>query len=162
MDVIRGIVAGVTLVIVGVTLLSGPLAPGVTLASEPEPLTLETGSITVTDAQLPANASLEKGAYGASNYYLDVPPATVRLSSIDGNPTLVYRFTIDELGYTRTTNHFLTADTDETYELTLASDTFEADEIDRERYDGVVSVSKRDDDGHAEIATRNVTVTVVE
>ncbi|MBV0900949.1 hypothetical protein [Haloarcula salina] len=162
MDVTRGVVAVVTLIIVGVTLLSGPLVPGVTLASEPEPLTLETGTVTVGDARLPANATLEKGAYGAASYYLDVPPATVQLSSLDGNPTLVYRFAIDELGYTRTTNHFLNDDTAETYELTLASDTFEADEIDRERYDGTVSVSKRDGEGHAEVASRNVTVRVIE
>jgi len=162
MDVTRGVVVAVTLVIVGVTLLSGPLVPGVTLASEPEPLTLETGTVTVSDVQLPANVTLEKGAYGAANYYLDVPPATVRLSSLDGNPTLVYRFAIDELGYTRTTNHFLNDDTGETYELTLASDTFQAGEINSERYDGTLSVSKRDGEGHAEIASRNVTVTVVE
>ncbi|WP_424003686.1 hypothetical protein ACOZ4I_05125 [Haloarcula salina] len=161
MDVARGVVAVVTLVVVGVTLLSGPLVPGVTLASEPEPLTLETGTVTVTDARLPANATIERGAYGAANYYLDVPPATVRLSSVDGNPTLVYRFTIDELGYTRTTNHFLDPETAETYELTLASDTFRADEIEQERYDGTVSVRKRDGEGHADVATRNVTVRVV-
>jgi len=162
MERTRSVVVTVSTFIVGVTLLSGPLVPGVTLASEPEPVALETGNATVSEIEMPENVTLNAGSYGAASYYLDAPPAHVHFSNRTGRPTLVYELTIDELGYTRTTNHFLDDSTGDTYELTLASDTFTDAEIERERYNGTVTVSKRDGSGHGVVATRNVTISVVE
>jgi hypothetical protein len=149
-------------IILGITLLSGPLVPGVTLASEPEPVALETGNVTVSAVEMPDQVTLEAGSYGAASYYLDTPPARVQFSNLTGRPTLVYELTIEELSYTRTTNHFLDGSVGDTYELTLASDTFTEGEIERERYNGTVTVSKRDGAGHGVVATHNVTIPVVE
>ncbi|EMA01067.1 hypothetical protein C437_19772 [Haloarcula vallismortis ATCC 29715] len=162
MERTRSVVVAVSTLIVGVTLLSGPLAPGVTLATEPEPVALESGNVTVSEVEMPEKVTLEKGSYGAASYYLDAPPAHVHFSNLTGRPTLVYELTIDELGYSRTTNHFLDDSTCDAYELTLASDTFTDGEIEREQYNGTVTVSKRDGSGHGVVATRNVTISVVE
>lgn len=162
MDRTRSVVVAVTTVIVGITLLSGPLVPGVTLASEPEPVAVETGTVTVSEVELPDEAALEGGSYGAANYYLRAPPVTVQFATLEGRPSLVYTLSIDELGYTRTTNHFLDDSTGETYELTLASDTFKNAEIQQERYTGTVTVSKRDSAGHGVVTTQNITIAVVE
>ena len=107
MEQTRAVTIVVTAIILGVTLLSGPLIPGVTVAQEPEPLTLETGNSTIANVQLPDRATLECGSYGAANYYIRVPPAIVQFETLEGNPTLVYKLRIDDLGYARTTNHFL-------------------------------------------------------
>lgn len=160
MERTRAVTTAVTAAILGVTLLSGPLVPGVTVAQEPDPLTLETGNSTVADAQLPDRATLERGSYGAANYYIRVPPATVRFATLEGNPTLVYELKISELGYTRTTNHFLNASSGNPYELTLRSDTFDESEITNETYGGSLTVIKRDDSGHNVIESQNITVEV--
>ena len=162
MERTRAVIISVTAIILGVTLLSGPLIPGVTLATEPEPVALETGNVTVSTVEMPDEVTLEKGSYGAASYYLDAPPVRIQFANRTGRPTLVYKLTIEELGYTRTTNHFLDDSTGDTYDLTLASDTFTDAEIERERYNGTVTVSKRDGSGHGVVATRNVTISVVE
>nr|WP_244621444.1 hypothetical protein [Haloarcula marismortui] len=149
-------------IILGVTLLSGPLVPSVTLASEPESVALESGNVTVSTVEMPEEVTIEKGSYGAASYYLDAPPVRIHFANLTGRPTLVYKLTIEELGYTRTTNHFLDDSAGDTYALTLASDTFTDEEIEREQYNGTVTVSKRDEAGHGVVATRNITISVVE
>ncbi|WP_336329835.1 hypothetical protein [Haloarcula sp. CGMCC 1.2071] len=158
----RAVVTSVIAIILGVTLLSGPLVPGVTLASEPEPVTLESGNVTVSTVEMPDEVTLEKGSYGAASYYLDAPPVRIQFANRTGRPTLVYELTIEELGYTRTTNHFLDDSAGDTYDLTLASDTFTDGEVKHEQYNGTVTVSKRDGAGHGVVATHNVTISVVE
>ncbi|MDT3434519.1 hypothetical protein [Haloarcula sp. 1CSR25-25] len=162
MERTRAVSTSAIAIILGVTLLSGPLVPGVTLASEPEPVALQTGNVTVSVIEMPERVTLEAGSYGAASYYLDAPPARVHFTNLRGQPTLVYELTIEDLGYTRTTNHFLDESTGDTYDLTLASDTFTDEEIERARYNGTVTVSKRDGAGHGVVATRNVTISVVE
>ncbi|NHX39088.1 MULTISPECIES: hypothetical protein [Haloarcula] len=162
MERTRAVVTSVTAIILGVTLLSGPLVPGVTLASEPESVALESGNVTVSTVEMPDEVTIEKGSYGAASYYLNVPPVRIQFANLTGRPTLVYKLTIEELGYTRTTNHFLDDSTGDTYDLTLASDTFTDGEIERKQYNGTMTVSKRDGAGHGVVATRNVTVAVVE
>jgi hypothetical protein len=161
MERTRAVTISVIAIILGVTLLTGPLVPGVTLASEPEPVALETGNVTVSAVEMPEEITLEKGSYGAASYYLNAPPVRIQFANRTGRPTLVYELTIDELRYTRTTNHFLDDSAGDTYDLTLASDTFTDGEIRRKQYNGTVTVSKRDSAGHGEVATRNVTIAVV-
>ena len=162
MERTRAVITSVIAIILGVTLLSGPLVPGVTLATEPEPVALESGNVTVSTVEMPEKVTLEKGSYGAASYYLDAPPVRIQFANRTGRPTLVYKLTIEELGYTRTTNHFLDDSTGDTYDLTLASDTFTGGEIEHEQYTGTVTVSKRDGAGHGVVATRNITISVVE
>lgn len=162
MERTRAVITSVIAIILGVTLLSGPLVPGVTLATEPEPVALESGNVTVSTVEMPDEVTLEKGSYGAASYYLDARPVRIQFANLTGRPTLVYRLTIEELGYTRTTNHFLDDSTSDTYDLTLASDTFTDGEIERKQYTGTVIVSKRDGAGHGVVATRNITISVVE
>jgi len=161
MERTRRVVAAVSALIVGITLLSGPLVPGVTLASEPEPVALETGNLTVSMVEMSGDVTLESGSYGAASYYLNAPPVRVHFTNQTGKPTLVYELTIEELGYSRTTNHFLDESAGDAYELSLASDTFTDGEIEREQYTGTVTISKRDGSGHGVVATRNVTISVV-
>ncbi|WP_336337883.1 hypothetical protein [Haloarcula brevis] len=162
MEKTRAVVTSVAAVILVITLLSGPLVPGVTVASEPAPVELETGNVTVSAVEMPSQVTLEGGSYGAASYYLDAPPVRVQFSKLTGRPTLVYELRIEELSYSRTTNHFLDDSTGDTYDLTLASDTFTEGEIDRDQYNGTVTVRKRDGAGHGVVAARNVTIPVVE
>ena len=59
MERTRSVVVAVSTLVVGVTLLSGPLVPGITLATEPEPVAFETGNVTVSEAEMPEKGSVE-------------------------------------------------------------------------------------------------------
>ncbi|MFC7027685.1 hypothetical protein ACFQJ5_09000 [Halomicroarcula sp. GCM10025324] len=102
----------------------------------------------------------ERASFGAENYHLTVPPTTLRLTRLDGRPTLSYRLTIEALDYTRTTTHFLGPSTGERYRLTMRSDTFSLEAINQSSYDGQLSVVKRDSAGESVAAARNVTIEV--
>ncbi len=126
----RAVITSVTASILGAH-ASGPLVPSVTLASEPESVALESGNVTVSTAEMPEEVTIEKGSYGAASYYpMHRRSYTLRDSYRTADTRL--QLPIEELGSTRTTiaSGRLSGDT---YALTLASDTFTDEEIERER-----------------------------
>ena len=158
----RGVVLGVAGVVLLTALVSGPLVPGVTLTAETDQTAYGVGNATVTDVELPRTATIERASYGAENYHLTVPPATVRFANIAGQPTLSYRLTVEVLDYVRTTTTFLDESNVPSYRLSMRSDTFSLDEISKTEYDARVSVVKRDSAGEAIVGARNITIRVEE
>lgn len=157
----RAVVWGVATLVVATVLVSGPLVPGVSVATEPEPVDYGEGNATVAEVTLPATATVEDADYGAANYQLTVPAATVRFATLTGHPTLSYSLAIPTLNYSRTTTHFL--DSSHTrFEATLQSDTLDSDRVSRDRYRARLSVVLRDSGGGRMVAQRNVTVEVAE
>ena len=157
----RGVVASVVGVILLTALLSGPLVPGVDLTNEPPEIS-EQGTATVTTVALPERATIERASFGAKNYHLTLPPATVEVSAIEGSATLSYRLEIPALNYTRTTTHFLSERIGARYELTMQSDTLSLERVTADRYDGTVSVVKRDASGESMLDRRQIAIEVRE
>jgi hypothetical protein len=162
MDVAHWSVYAVIALIVGVTLASGPLVGAVDLTHErpEEAFSPGSGSANVTVLSLPERATLTKGKYGAGSYYLEVPDATVRIDSLSGQPMVVYTLRIRELGYTRSTTHFLEAGMEGSQPLNIERGTLSPDRIAKNVYAGELLVEVRDDAGERIIETRNVTVEV--
>ncbi|WP_276271502.1 hypothetical protein [Haloarcula litorea] len=161
MDYPRAATFAVAGVVVAAALVSGPLVPGVTLTSERD-VTYGGGNATVASVSLPDRATLDSGSYGQDGYYLAVPPATVRFAALDGSPSVTYRLQIPDLGYARSTVHFLTGDVGGSYEATLRPDNLATETVRRDRYEGTVSVVVEDDAGRRRVAAGNVTVEVIE
>ncbi|GGN86720.1 hypothetical protein [Haloarcula pellucida] len=160
MDYARAVVLGVASVVVVTALVSGPLVPGVSLTQERD-VAYGTGNVTVAEVQFPDRVTIERASFGQDGYYLTVPPATVRFSTLSGSPTMVYRLAIDELGYTRSTVHFLSESVGERYEATIQSDSFDENELTNETYHGTVGVVVEDSRSRRVVAERAVTVEVV-
>lgn len=158
----REVVAGVAVVIVLTAFLSGPLVPGIDLTNEPRSITYGEGNATITTVSLPERATIERASYGAKNYHLTLPPASVELAAIRGGPTLTYRLEIPALNYTRTTTHFIDDRVGSRYELTMQADTFSITEITAPRYEGTVSVVKRDSSGETVVEAQSITIEVRE
>jgi len=160
MEYTRGVVAAVATIVVVTALLSGPLGPGISL-TETSTVTYGEGNVTVSSASIPETATFEGGSYGSERYHLTVPAASIAFDSLDGGPILAYRIQINSLNYSRSTTHFLDESISSPYELTMQSDDFDGEQIQRETYDGTISVIVRDSAGERTIAEKTITVEVV-
>lgn len=156
----RGVVYGVLGLVLATTLVSGPLVGPVDFTTAPAQQSLGNGSATVDDVSLPANTEITSGRFGAGEYYVDVPDATVSLVDVTGTPLLAYQFSIPALGYSRSTTHFVTSSETGTYGLSLERDAFEPSRVEKQTYDGAVTVFLRSNESERRLAERNVTVEV--
>lgn len=162
MDVSRLAVAATVVIIVGAAVVSGPLVDGIDLTppasgSQAAP---GTGELDVRSLSAPDSAALVKGEYGSGTYYLRVADATIDVVSVTGQPLLVYKLAIPELGYVRGTTHFMNADTTGPQRIELQQGTVDPDKVRRDRYPGKLRLIVRDDRGERTLHAANVTVHV--
>jgi len=143
MSLARAAVLATVAVIALTTLVSGPLVGAVDLTTERYDATgLGQGNATVSAVEAPETARLDSGV-GAAEFYLKVPDATVTFESITGKPTVSYKISIDELGYSRGTTHFFAESDVGLATLSIAQDSFARSEITAESYDGQLSITLR-------------------
>jgi len=162
MDVERATIWSVVGLVVVTTLVSGPLVGAVDLTTEPDRPALGSGSVTVDSVSLPDRATLTAGRFGADEYTLEVPDATVQITAVEGRPILVYRLSIPERGYTRSTTHFLSDRNTGAYSLSLAADTFVPSTVQNESYEGRLEIVVRANDSSRVVADRTIPVEVIE
>lgn len=98
----------------------------------------------------------------ASDPGLFMPPATVRVDRVTGEPTLVYQLAIPELGHIGFTLYFITP-VNEGAELTLDTtpSTVDREKLTEDTYRGRVIIGVRETNGTAVFFAENVTVPVV-
>lgn len=154
------------LLIIGVSILSGPLTDGIQFTSPPvEPSTassqssLGTGELSLQVHSTPSHEiQLERTKYGSDTYLLDVPDAVVNITHIEGRPLVVYKIRIPELGYTRGATHFLSAESTGRTNLSIDSDAFSPSKITKESYDAELVILARVNGTEELLAQQNVTV----
>jgi hypothetical protein len=161
MDSVRAVEWGVVTVLLVVALASGPLVGAVDLTHE-LPSNYGEGALTVGAVSAPETATIDRGSYGEQSYQLEVPDATIEVESISGRPIVAYSLTIRDLGYTRTTTHFLSERSTGNRTLSMESDTFDPSKIDRSQYAGELEIVVRGTDGEQTVYRGNVTVSVEE
>lgn len=162
MDTERTVVYGTVSLVLLTTLASGPLVGAVDLTTEPDRPTFGDGTVTVRSVAIPESGELTKARFGAGRYYLRVPPASVYLERVTGNPRLVYRIQIDALGYSRNTVYALSSENVGRFTLTLGRDRLETSDFDRSSYEGRLSVERWSGGTERHLVTRNITIEVVE
>lgn len=159
MNTERVVVYGVVGLIFATTLASGPLVGAIDLTTT-ESTSIGEGNATVGAVSLPTSGEIASGRYGSGQYYLRVPDATVDVVNVTGTPLLAYKVEIGEMGYSRTTTHFLSASNTGSYTLSIEQDSIDADKVENETYDGQLSVFLRSSESERQLATRNITVGV--
>lgn len=154
----RAVVALAVLVVIGVSLASGPLV-GVSVVDEPafEP---GTGSLDATVEEAPETATLAEARHGAGVYHLRSDPIRLDVADATGQPTVAYQLTVVEMNYTSSTATFLDGGTTGAFDLEFEPATLDADRIDSDEYDGVLRVYVYDDDGDRLLYETDVTIEV--
>lgn len=164
MDIARVAVWLTVGIIVSVTIISGPLVGAVDFtpntSNDDGTFAPGTGKVDVEVHSLPTEAKLEKGSYGAGAYYLRVPDATVNIKRVEGQPMLVYKLRIPEMGFSRGTTHFLDAGTAGTRNIALEEGTLAPDKVTKDSYAGELLILVRAGDGERIVTRQNVTVDV--
>ena len=154
-------------VILGVIVLSGPLVGAVDLTpAQTTPSltanTAETDSLNVTVVDVPLTVQLKHTDYGSDAYELRVPPATVQINTVQGNPLLFYRLSIPALGFSTSWLHAPAEHIGEQLALSMKPHIFAPEDIERQEYDGTLTIVARVNGSEERITTRNMTVTVTE
>lgn len=168
MDGPKAIIAVTVGIIVATTVLSGPLVGAVDLTTEPngEERLLEatTHGITVQVIEEPKGpVVLDRGEFGNDVYRLLVPPVTVRVTNVQGNPTVTYKVRIFGLGYTRVGSYILDADTSpDERTLEVTETTFPPERVTESQYNATLSVTVHDTAGSRVVFQTNTTVVVRE
>jgi len=162
MDRPRVLVYATVALVLGVTVLSGPAIGLVDLTQPRYDMSgLGEGNATVDRIDAPSTVTLERG-YQSESYYLLVPDARARFASISGKPTVAYGIEIPELGYSRSTTHFLSGGATGWIEFSLAEDTLADGTVSADRYDGRLTLVLRASDGETVLHNETVTVEVSE
>lgn len=154
---------GTTVSILLVVILSGPLVPMVDLTSEQgdDDAQARPANASVTVLEVPLEGyTIESQRYEADPG-LYMPPAVVRIDNVTGDPVLVYKLAVPDVGVVAATVYFI-SETNENARLTL--DTLPAavdrNRISRDTYPGRVTLRVRGEFGARVIYAENVTVTV--
>lgn len=142
----RVLAAVSVVVIVGVTLASGP-AVGLVDLTRPrfDAAAVGQGNATVDGVDPPRTGRFDR-ALQSESYYLQVPDARIRVTSIEGRPTVSYKLSIPALGYSRGTTHFLGPGDTGWVALSLARDTLPDSRVTESSYEGTVSLVLRYND----------------
>jgi len=160
MNTERAVVYGVIGLVLATTLVSGPLVGTVKFTTAPERTSLNGGDATVGAVTLPSSTEITSGRFGSGEYYVHVPDATLTVANVTGTPLLAYQFSIPAMGYSRSTTHFVTSADAGTYGLSLERDAIEPSRVEKQSYDGTLSVFLRSNESERRLAERNVTVEV--
>lgn len=141
----RIVAAGTVVLIVGVTIASGPLV-GLSLTTDAEEFEPGNGTINATVVSIPESATLEVAKYGVEGYYLRAESAELQIHDITGRPTVAYDIVIHELGYTRSSIVFLDSSFTGFYQLGFESTKLAADRITQDEYHATIRVVHTDEE----------------
>jgi hypothetical protein len=151
----------VTVTLVALVLLvSSPVLGLVDLTpSSRTPDTVGDGTATLTVSSVPTDrVRMTPGRFGTGVVYLRIPPATVDVASVTGQPRLVYVARVPELGFERVATTQLDADTREST-VRMDARAFANDRIDRETYRVELVLRVQSFETNDVIYRRNATVT---
>lgn len=148
--------------VLGVTLLSGPLVPQIDFVSDAPASTSEfcepDGDASVTVGTVPAESFiLEQRRFGVEKYYLTGSDTIASIGDVSGCPVLVYRFTIPDLNYVGQQLYFLSDSEGQTVSMTTGEGTFDPGEIEQQSYDATLTITLRGDERRT-IYRENVTI----
>lgn len=140
----------------------GPVVPGLALSSSSQKYEPASGTVDVTVSALPETLTLERSGFGSGTYQLESSSVETNVSSVSGNPLVVYDLRIPELEYNKETYRILSPGFEGNLTIRASSDTIQPSRVNAGSYVATVTVLVRSDVGSRVVVTRNVTVEVVE
>lgn len=155
----RWVVAVTVVIIVAVTLATGPRVGLLTVPDQRATDSLGEGNATVTVTSVPETLTLEYGRYGNDEYHLRVPDARVEVANLSGNPILNYNVAITNLT-SGSSLHFLGEKGEGPLGLSYASTAFDPERIEQERYDARLKLVLRTNGTERLIYNESATVEV--
>lgn len=146
MDRSQGLFAATALVVVAVSVVSGPLVGAVDLTQNPEVAPGGTGTADVEVRDVPKTVVLEQADFGAGTYHLAGPSASVAVGTVTGNPLLEYVIHIPALDFTDIKTYDLRNTPRQTLELTFRPVELSPKRVRRETYNGTIEIRLQSDE----------------
>ncbi|MFQ3319338.1 MAG: hypothetical protein ACI8UR_001232 [Natronomonas sp.] len=156
----RAVIALTIVLLLGATLVSGPLV-GISL-TETETFAPGSGTANVTVEEVPRTATLSPAEYEGGPYTLHIDPARVRVQNVSGQPTVAYSLTVPGLNHSRSSVTFLDDGYAGQYDLTFSPSTLEQDRVNESRaeYTGVARVYVYDEAGDRLLIEQTIEIEV--
>jgi hypothetical protein len=163
-------------VVVAVTLVSGPLVGGIDFTKPREApdssFCQRSGNASVSVVSVDESSfTLEQQSYGARSYLVDGEPTVVSVDDVTGCPLVSYEVRIPALGFFSRRVYFLgnggetpttkpgSPTTGRTISMSLVGGSFDPDSVDQRSYEGVLVVGVQGDTNRT-IYESNITVGV--
>jgi hypothetical protein len=150
---------GAVLLVVLVSVVSGPLVPWVDLTRAPPAPGAGTASASVES--VPSEVRLVRERFGAGRYRLDAPAAVVGVDAVRGRPVLRYVVDVPALSFVATSERPLAGRDGDRVTLAVGGATASPRQVDRESYEATVAVWLREGPEYTALVQREVTVEVV-
>lgn len=148
------------LVLIGLSLASGPLI-GLSLTTEQESdFNPSTGSFEASVVETPDIVIVKQARYGADVSHIHAPPVELYISNITGQPSVTYKLIYNDIGYSTSTVWFLNPSMSGGYDLKFASKTVASDRFDKNTYHGKLEVVVRDNTGEWTLVETDITMKV--
>jgi hypothetical protein len=161
MDRPHGVALGTAIVILAITLVSGPFAGPFLTPSPDSEYDPSSGRFDATIVSTPDRVTIEQARFGADVAHLRAPPVYLDVASVSGQPTVAYKLKFDELGYAAVTVSFPNESVSGRYALEFKEQTVDPDRFERDEYDVTLLVVARDGGGERVVAERIITAEVV-
>jgi hypothetical protein len=149
-------------VILGTLLASGPLVQAVDFTAQPADVTdVGSAEASISIISPPAETfRITPGRFG-SEPYLYAPPISASIDEVRGDPILVYEVAVRGLGYNFAELIFLSeSDAGRVVNIEMQRSAVDIEDLNRETYQGVVTVRWRGEQEFRVVFQRNVTVNV--
>ena len=160
MDYNRFLPVFTIVIILLLSLLFGPLVGAVDL-SPSKPISVPGhGSVDVDVVSVPVEGRLDPAGYSENKYVLSLGAATVEISNLSGNPMVIYKLRVREVGYVASTTHFFGGEPEGQQTLTLEGAVLKRTSLPRETYRGELLVIKRVHERDTVLYRGNVTLRV--
>lgn len=134
------------LVVVAVSVASGPLVGAVDLTRVPAAAPPGTGSADVSVRDVPRSVVLDRAAFGAGTYHLAGPGASVLVGTVSGNPLLEYVIQIPAIGYTDIKTYELRKTQGQRLGLRFRPVELSPSVIDQSTYNGTIEIRLQSDE----------------
>jgi hypothetical protein len=138
---------------------SGPLVGAVDVSQQGPPAGEGTAAVTV-DSMPTEQIILERGQFGSGRYHIDAPSAVITVDRVAGNPTLRYTVDIPSLWITATSRYELAETSETQMHLRPEPIGISPQRVDRDSYDGVLTIWIREGDRERQVFVEQITIEV--
>lgn len=147
MDLSQGLAATTAVVVVVVSVASGPLVGAVDLTAEPTaPAPPGVGSADVEVLSVPETIALERAAFGGGTFHLDGPPARLSVGAVSGNPVIEYVVRIPGVGLIDIHEYHVHETPDRTIGMTFRPMELSPNRVTGEEYEGTIEIRLQSDE----------------
>lgn len=141
------------------TVVSGPLVPGVSFTRAQEETDFGNGTAQISEVEFAETAVIEPLRFGGDAYILDMPPTRIAVDEVSGNPLVTYKISISSMNTTLIQTYQLSPeDTNQRVQLQFEKAEIRSPPAHLDNVDAELTLTLRNRTGKQVIDTTNISI----